>query len=77
MDNQQWWTEVVEIMKNLKAGLIGLVGLITAVVSFVLLLQGHQQLGITILIILVVAVLLIIFSAIFAVKKGVGYECRY
>jgi hypothetical protein len=59
MENQQKW---IEVIKKLPAWVSGSISLVTAIIGFVLLLQGHYYLGITILGILGTVLLLLLFA---------------
>lgn len=61
MGNQQKW---IEVIKKLPAWLSGGISLTTALIGFVLLLQGNHDLGLTILGILVTSLLLFFFAYI-------------
>ncbi len=72
MGKQQW----TKLIKDLPAWISGAISLVTAVISFILLIQGHFSLGITIIgMFILVALLIFLFYLAFArakpfIKKG-------
>ena len=61
--------QLPKLIKNLPAWISAAIGLVTAVISFVLLIQGHFNLGITILGMFILVALLLLFAYLAFAKE--------